>query len=521
MTDNTNSQMNGRESHEAKSQAFRDKIEEQKKRLTGKADNKPSSGGAGTTPPQGNGGNGNSNGGETPDTGHNPPPPSQPNAPTEEYSESTVGISSAYDMGKMGKDEKAPPAKTHGAPAKAPEHKKNGYKPGESKDFLQVCYNEIVVAAYAGAIDFTVDLTLDIFDYILFAPLGNSKSAEKKKNKKDKTVYDYADEIIKENNEKGKNLIKSFLLHHKELMDNIELAQNGQRPRWRIWQGEKPQCFDHLVEIKNKADADPNSPEAKEWEDFKNLPQGAVAAIATEKNMANYAVHHAALTTNMAEVDPIPVEVTKAFNNMEKLVENPQINDNDLKNKISTEIANARPYLTANTPVNREFTEKLNEFAQTLLDPNCNREAIAVKIVELRQIHPIKHKLKEKAAALGHEIKQNLEKIDLAYAGNPEQAKVAKEEYLKKVHESQKEAALRMEKDANANFVKRRVGIGKFGRTKEKAKNAIDYAENTMRHVNVQQNNQNSQSNQSQQPKKRIENDASIRGFINQMGMGS
>ena len=524
MTDNTPPKPQSREEFEAKLRKQKEEIEAKKQKIIQPNGGKPDDNSGGNPPPP-NGGNGNSggnpssgNGGEgntgnrNPDEGQNPP---QPNPPAEEYDESSFGISSAYDLKSIKQGKKTPPAKTNSGASKAPERKKNGYKPGSSNDFLQACYNEIIVAAYAGAIDFAVDLTLDIFDWILFAPLSNGKSAEKKPDKKDKTVFDYADELINENKEKGKNLIQSFLVHHKEIMDNVERAQNGQTPQWNVWKGQTPQCFDNLVEIKTKADADPNSPEAKLWENFKNLPQKVVTGMVTEVNIANYAVHHAALTTKAADVEPIPVDVTKAFKNMQKMVEDPQLDDTNLKAKISQEIADTRQHLTANTPVNQEITDKLNEFAQVLIDPNANREAIAAKIIELQQIHPIKNMLREKAVALGHEIKDNLAKIDLAYANNPEQAKAAKEEYLKKIHETQKDAGDKTEKDLNANWLKRRVGIRKYGNTKKSAETAREYANNTLRHVRVPQNDEESTPD----PKKTIQNDADIINYLNSVGL--
>lgn len=517
MADNTNSPISGRESHEAKSKAFREGLEEQKKRLTGKADDKPdtgpdtgSTGGSAPTPPENAG---NSGGSGTPDTGQNPPPPPQPDTPTEEYDTATAFESNAYGLGKMAKEKKDPPAQHHSAPAKAPERKKDSYKPGSSSNFLQACYNEIIVAAYAGAIDLTVDLTLDIFDWILFAPLSSGKSAEKKPDKnKEKTVFDYADEMIAQNTEKGKELVKSVLLHHKELIDNVEAVQNGQKPRWRVWQGHEPQCFNHLVEIKTKADADPNSPEAGEWAEFTDITRKAIETIARQTDVANFAVHHAALSINMTEIEPMPVEITKALKEMEEIITNPKLKDAEVKTGLVEKIKEIRTHTTADTSINSEINENLNKFSETLTIPGCNRKSMMEKLLILKEIHPIKQKLKQDAATFGEAIIKNLNLIDKAYETNPEQASAEKDKYLQKINESQLEAAKKVKKDLDSIWFFRNYGVKNFGNTKENAQNAVQYAENTMCNVNIARNNQN------QKPKKIILSDMDIRNFMNQMG---
>jgi hypothetical protein len=518
MADNTSSSITGRESHEAKSKAFNEKLEEQKKRLTGKADNKPDNkpdaGATGETAPTPPENGGNSEGSGTPDAGQNPPPPSQPDTPTEEYDTAMAFESNAYGLGKMAKEKKDPPAKHHSAPAKAPERKKDGYKPGSSSNFLQACYNEIVVAAYAGAIDLTVDLTLDIFDWILFGPLSSSKSSEKKPDKnKEKTVFDYADEMIAENTEKGKELVKSVLLHHKELMENVEAAQNGQKPKWRVWQGHEPQCFNHLVEIKNKADADPNSPEAGEWAEFKDIPRKAIETIARQTDVANFAVHHAALSINTTEVEPLPVEITKALKEMEEIITNPKLKDAEIKAGVVEKIKEVRAHTTADTPINSEINENLNKFSEALTIPGCNRKSMMEKLLVIKEIHPIKQKLKQDAATFGETIIKNLNLIDKEYETDPERANAEKDKYLQKINESQLEAAKRVKKDLNSIWLLRNYGIKNFGNTKENAQNAVQYAENTMCNVNVTENKRN------QKKQKTILNDMDVRGFINQMGM--
>ena len=148
MADPTSPKTSSRAAFEADLQRRRAELEEKRKRITqpngGKSENGPDSGsgGSGPTPqgPQGN--NGNSGQGGSPDEGQNPPPP----PPVEEYDETVNFESNAYNLGKMAEPKKEPPAKQHSGAAKAPERKKDGYKPGSSSNFLQACYNEIVVA---------------------------------------------------------------------------------------------------------------------------------------------------------------------------------------------------------------------------------------------------------------------------------------------------------------------------------------------------------------------------------------
>lgn len=448
--------------------------------------------------PDGNsGGNGGS---ENPPEGNNPP--------AEEYdnSYSSDGESHAYDLGKMGKDPVSPQAKHHSGAAKAPERKKSSYKPGASKDFLQVCYNEIIVASYAGIIDLGVDLTLDIMDWILFAPFSGGST--EKKPEKNKTIFNYADDIIAENNAKGKELAKSFLEHHKEIMDNVERAKNGQTPEWVVWKGQQPECFTHLVEISRQAETDPNSPEATQWNEFKDLPRNALTAIANQINMLNFAVHNAALTTEMTDVEPLPADVIKGFKNMEKAVENPKLNDNELKSTLTREINEVRRHITTTSPVNTEITEQLNNFSQLLLDPSCTREAIAVKIIDLEQIHPIKQKLKETAAATVIDMRKNMERIKIENAGNPERAKEELAKYFKKIKDTQEAAMAKKQKDMDAMWAKRKVGG-----TEKKAEQAIRRANNTIKNVNVQDPQRDVSL------KKQIENNKDIQNIINQVGL--
>ena len=519
MADPTSSKTSSRAAFEADLQRRRAELEEKRKRITqpngGKPDNGPDSGSGESGPtPQGN--NGNSGQGGSPDEGQNPPPP----PPVEEYDETVNFESNAYNLGKMAEPKKEPPAKQHSGAAKAPERKKDGYKPGSSSNFLQACYNEIVVASYAGIIDLGVDLTLDVFDWILFAPLSSGKSTKKKADNKEKTIFDYADEMIADNTEKGKRLVQSALIHHKEILDNIECAQNGQTPKWRVWQGQEPQCFKHLLEIKTKADADPNSPEAALWKEFKeDLPHKAIEHIARLTDMANFAVHHAALSTEMTDIEPLPVEITKAYKEMEKIIENKELNDAEVKAGLSEKIRDIRQYTATNTPINEEINKSLNKFSDLLMIPNCDRKAMAEKLLDLEDIHPIKLKLQESAAAFGKEIIQNINSIDKAYASDSERAEAEKGKYLEKINESQKEAASRKKKDLKSIWLMRNFGIKNFGNTKANAQNAINYAENTIRYVRVPQNVQSAGGDQNQQSKKQIQSDMDIKNFINYLGL--
>lgn len=400
------------------------------------------------------------------------PPP----IPQNNYDESYTGdgVSHAYGLKQMGGKKEPSSVKHHSGVGKAPQREKLKYKPDSSSNFLQACYNEILMPMYAGTIDLGVNLTLDLADWILFAPFSNDKPAEKKKDKnQEKTAFDFGDEIIAENVKKGEELKLAFISRHKELVDNIKKAQNGQTPTWEAWGGQEAQCYSHLVEVYAKAEADPNSPEAKVWQDFVTLPQKALREIDNQVTILNFATHHAVVSTNEADVTPLPPEAPKSFHAMEQMLADPNLDDTMLKSNLTREITELQQHLGEDTQANREIKEKLNELSQILITPNSTKEQMGEKIAELKDIHPLKLQIKENVAVINEKILQGLADIKAQYADNPQQAKKAMQEYVKRIHDTQEIAI---------DAVKKRDAAGRFRRKKSqtKADTAVTAAQNTI-----------------------------------------
>ena len=73
----------------------------------------------------------------------------------------------------------------------------------------------------------------------------------------------------------------------------------------------------------------------------------------------------------------------------------------------------------------------------------------------------------------------------------------------------------RKQRDLDAMWVTRNIGVGKFGHTKRRVAIATRRASNSMRYVNVP-----TQGRQEDAPlKKQIENDKDIQNLINQVGI--
>lgn len=441
-------------------------LEEETRRIVDPNPNEPTPTG---NPPEGNNPPHNE--------GEGTPPPANPPAPPQyDYDRDYIsdGQSHAYGLKNMGDKKNPPSVKHHSGVGKAPQREKSSYKPESSSNFLQACYNEILMPMYAGAINFGVDLTLDLADWILFAPFSSNKAAEDKKDKnKEKTARDYGDEIIAENIQKGKELKLSFLARHKELVDNVKKAKNGQTPIWEAWGGQEPQCFPNLLDVYTKAEADTNSSEAQTWQNFLSLPDKAMREIDNRVTILNFATHHATISLKEADVTPLPPEAPKAFKTMEQMLADPNIDEATLKGNLTREISELRQHLGDNTPANQEIKEKLDELSQILIAPNSTKEQISGKVDELKDVHPMKLKIKENAAIVNQTLLQNLEDIKAQFADNPQQAKQAMQDYVKKVHDTQEIAINRVKDSENASWLKRK-------KKQKSADYAVTAAKNTI-----------------------------------------
>lgn len=425
-------------------------------------------------------GNGNSQGGSQGNT-----PSQQPRGPLPADTPDFDGQSHAYDFnlpyGKKQKEKS--PTKGGGGdaykPYKVEWSKFNGDNKKLIMEYLDSLFQYLFLECPLEAI---TNLTILSVDWFLYAPFNGGSSKPEKKEKENKTILDYRDDVRDEYSAKAVAGLKMSVQAHKELKDNIEKAKHGIQATWKEWGGE-PTCFRAFVELAQKAEADPNSEEAKRWKHFEKCPERLEIACKKEEALRYFSLTLAAAdaATNPQSME-IPKKVSKKFDELLKIV----LKSSDivaLKDRVAEKINETKALVTTGSPIDSAISEKLDEMQNIISsyqnnDVNKIKMDLNKKIRELKTVNAFPKVIKANSQVYYNSISDNIDKILEVYSGQPTTAR----DEIKKYIEQIKTSIDCVEKETQIYVKERTLDIKKLRRNKvkkriENAKKAIDQFE--------------------------------------------
>ncbi len=396
------------------------------------------------------------------------------------------GISHAYDdvpledFASKGQPEKTETKTKHAHDAiKPPERKRGGGKAGGGKDIMEVFWNECIIAFYEWMIDTVVDNTLDFAEWVLFTPFksagGTVETTTEKQNKK--SIYDIGGEVYKGRMDGFRKNKEVFDEAHKELTENLSREASGVASEWKVW-GKEPRFFSRLCQIAAAAQADSQSPEAKVMERFNKTPEIIQGLFKKEETVFKVAVGIATLEESVNDKKAqMPEEFTQNFAALEQIVKNKDRNAGRFKQDVKQKVNALKTSLGSDAY--KDIAKSLEEIADIVSQEGgdsakLNKE-VAEKIKNIKastestEGHQeiIKEHIFSRSKGHYDKLMENIDKIQEAYADNPEMMQKTCKEYMIHIANSIKSA----KKDTDVicgNNIK-----GKFSSSRKKAVESV------------------------------------------------
>lgn len=380
--------------------------------------------------------------------------PEQPSEPKQEQplDFESHAYNNGFDLyGNPVKDKKGQKGKA-GGDIKAPERPKSKPGGGGGNNIMDVFWNEFIVPAYTSILTGATDLVLDIVDFALFnAYIPQSNETEKEASQK-KTIWDICNGLCQKYEKTATFGKKIFNKAHEELMENIEQAKIGATPSWKIWPGKKePTFFKEMVELSQKAEADPDSPEAEKWARIKNMPELVERLYNKEVFIRRIAIN---LATMDVALDTAKLKSPKKINitigKMEvfnlKASEDDKTNEGAYKERMKAEIEKIKTLITEDNPINKAYNETLQKIEELLQNPQKTlkdkTKSIGKEIENMKNIKFLaqEKEIEERSKPYYESIYQNIEKIKEAYPEDSEKIADTINQYLTSIAEKTKQA---------------------------------------------------------------------------------
>ena len=445
-------------------------------------------------PPQGNPsqngqpGNGTNNpqgGGNPPQNGNTPNnnnPLPQQNSAVPGRTPDFDGQSHAYNLnlphGVPPKEEKAPKKNNAGdeyKPYKLEWTKFNGDSKKLIMEYLNALFEHIFLVL---PLESVTNFTIASIDWFLHAPMSGSSSTPDTKEKPNKTLLNYRDDVRDEYAQKSDANLKLFYQAHKELKDNIDKANRGLPTSWREWGGE-PRCFQQFAELARKAEADPNSPEAQRWKIFEQMPKHMKKIFEKEDVLRYFSLTIAAaeVAVNPQQTD-IPKNVSKKIDEMATAIKK-STEVATLRTRVTPKINEIRPLLVGGSPLSSEISDALDEIQHILGGQSNDIEKIKKnllgKIKELKGTNAFPNKIKANSQVYYNSMMENIDKILETYSGNPQRAAEETKKYVNQIYEASTSLEKDMEgycKEKNSGFKK--IRQNKVKKSMERAQRSIN-----------------------------------------------
>lgn len=272
-----------------------------------------------------------------------------------------------------------------------------------------------------------VDWTLDLLNFGMYEPFQKHKLAAQAKELEKKDARYYGDKLYDNYANKAKKnaglLSKSF----DEVMTNIENRKAGLPEVWRTWRQE-PAFFERLVQIEARAAADPNSNEAKFWENIKSTPEIAKNLFEKEVDLRYISVHIAALNEAINNPDEykLPEKVAKKIKEMETILHR-ETDAQKIKDKIKEKMDELRPEVAGADFVSQKITEKLNKMERFAIGPETDAQAVKngfrKTLEEIKEVNPVSKRIDDASKPIYDNMMQNIEKIVVMYSNDQEAMK--------------------------------------------------------------------------------------------------
>lgn len=378
----------------------------------------------------GNDGNDGSDGGDGNDSGGDSGNDGEEDVNEDDYDSGELGISSAY--GTKGKKEKE--GSSRSGSSGAPDRGKFTPSKKDGKGFMDVFYEEFVVAFIEWSMKKTVDLHLDFADYVLFKAYASDGYVPAEENNK-KTVFEHGKDVENRYKERVEKANEMYGKAFGEVLANIERLETGENPEWRIWQGGEPRFFQDLVELKRKAEADPTSPEAETWKRILKSPERMEGMCRTELLTVVIATRLATLEEAASgDKFELPKPINKGLEKMDKIIENFK-KPEDLKADMAKQIEELLKITNTGNPVDVALTQRLNAMKKLATGNETDKKKLVQGFNEImkdmREYNPVSERIELKAAENYAKLKLNRDKIREAHAGDPEKIKEVTLDYLK------------------------------------------------------------------------------------------
>lgn len=201
------------------------------------------------------------------------PTPQQPTPPQPTpVNPNKIGESSAYEeapgevdvYGNIKPQEKSTTKSDRPTP---PDHGKP-IKSGNEKNMMELFWNEFIVASYDFVINTGVDLTLDMFDLVLYGPKEGKENPKKEKI----NVFAIGDKVRETTREKMLEKKEVCNRAYSEIVQNLERDKNGEEVTWTILKRE-PKFFKELSEIYKKDPTTRTLEEKEKLYSFQKVPE--------------------------------------------------------------------------------------------------------------------------------------------------------------------------------------------------------------------------------------------------------
>lgn len=352
----------------------------------------------------------------------------------DEYYQTEVGISNAYAAPNK---EPKPKGKTFSGGGKAPDRGK--WKPyeGKGKLFMEVVYDEIIMAFIDWLMKKMVDIPLDFLDYVLFEAYKEVSGIDEpaKEDNKKKTILGHAADMEKGHKERAEKCVLGYKKAFKEVLDNIERNKTGEALEWHIWRGGEPLFFRNLVTLEEAAGRDPNSPEARIWnERILKSPEIFEGMWNNELAYRTIAIRLAAFEeVAKGEKFKLPKPVRKSLSKMEKIIKDAETPEK-MKKSMREEITKVRRKVGGADFVSRSVSAKLDEMDALMNDPEADKKKLIVGfkglIKDINDINPATERMEQAAAQYYNTIKHNIDKIREAYPNDTERRQAQTAQYI-------------------------------------------------------------------------------------------
>lgn len=345
-----------------------------------------------------------------------------------------VGISNAYALQNK---EPKPKGKTFSGGGNAPDRGKWKAYEGKGKLFMEVVYDEIIMAFIDWLMKKMVDIPLDFLDYVLFEAYKEVSGIDEpaKEDNKKKTILGHAAEMEKRHKDSAEKCVIGYKKAFKEVLDNIERNKTGEALEWRIWRGGEPRFFRNLVALEEAARRDPNSPEAHIWnERILKSPEVFEGIWKNELAYRTIAIRLAAFDeVAKGEKFELPKPVRKSLSKMEKIIENAE-NPEKMKKSMREEITKIRREVNGDDFISRSISAKLDEMDVLMNDSEANKKKLIVGfkglIKDINDINPATERMEQAAAQYYNTIKHNIDKIRDAYPHDTERRQALTAQYI-------------------------------------------------------------------------------------------